>query len=131
MGPTLNPRPYTAIDVLQHVYLEDSYVLDVVARPGLVTFSLDVALTPEHELYEKPSTEQHSYRRAKMIFDGVRELVWNYDGYRPARDATGEIDWGNIDSFLVQDGRYSLEGDWGRMELVCENVDFNFDEDQS
>jgi hypothetical protein len=127
----LNSRPYTEIDLLRHVYLEDSYVLDVVARAGLVTFCLDVALTPEHELYEKPSAEQHSYRRAKMIFDGVRELVWNYAGYRPARDATGEIDWGNIDSFLVQDGRYSLEGDWGRMELVCENVDFNFDEDQS
>jgi hypothetical protein len=30
-------------------------------------------------------------------------------------DSTGDLDYGNIDSFVRVDGAYTLSGDWGRV----------------
>jgi hypothetical protein len=35
----------------------------------------------------------------------------------PATDATGDEDWGHIDTFVWQDGRYELTGDWGHVVI--------------
>jgi hypothetical protein len=112
------PVPYSVMPGLEHIYLEDSYVLDIVARSGWVTFVLDLVLTPGHPSYRPPQpSEQHCYRRAELAFEGVRTLLWRHSQLPPARDATGETDLGSIDSFVEVDGRYLLEGDWGSMEV--------------
>src|SRR2546423_7078222 len=42
VGPSMtSPVPYRAIGGLDGVYFEDSYVLDIVARPGQLVISLD------------------------------------------------------------------------------------------
>jgi len=112
------PAPYETIDDLRHVYLEDSYVLDIVARPGQVRLALDLVLTPDHEAYRPPEPgEQHCYRRAELVFERVVDLRWRHSGAPPAVDATGEPDLGSIDSLTAAGGRYRLEGDWGSMEI--------------
>ena len=36
---------------------------------------------------------------------------------RPFRDGTGEIDYGNIDSFEWRTGFYALAGGWGHVRI--------------
>jgi hypothetical protein len=40
-------KPYTELDGFENVYLEESYVLAIEARPGTVSFELEVVSTPE------------------------------------------------------------------------------------
>ena len=47
-------KPYTELDGFENVYLEESYVLAIEARPGTVSFELEVVLTPEHPEYAPP-----------------------------------------------------------------------------
>jgi hypothetical protein len=112
------PVPYQVISGLDDVYFEDSYVLAITARPGRVVISLDLVLTPQHPEYRPPAPgEQHCYRRAELVFEGVRQLWWRSSNAPPASDASGELDLGNIDSFTVGENRYHLEGDWGSMDV--------------
>ncbi len=98
--------------------LEESYVLDVVAGPAFVVFRLEVVLTPEHPAYEAPGPDVYlCYRPAVLRFDGVTELEWIGQGAPPATDATGEIDYGHIDTMTLEDGVYALGGDWGSMKV--------------
>ena len=69
-----------------------------------------------HPLYAPPEKgEQYCYRRGRIAFDGVRSTVWAHRSDAAYRDATGELDRGNIDWFPVVDGRYALAGDWGEV----------------
>src|SRR6266511_1230258 len=86
---------YSQIDGLNLFYFEDSWVLDVVARPGLLTIDLDAVLLPAHPEYVAPSPgEQYCYRRGELRLEGVADLQWIGQGLPPARDATGEFDYG-------------------------------------
>lgn len=38
-------------------------------------------------------------------------------GAPPATDASGEVDFGHIDSLVWDGNAFELEGDWGRMEV--------------
>jgi hypothetical protein len=116
-------RPYTALTGLAEVYLEDSYVLGIEARPGELRFLLDLVLTPSHTAYRPAAPgEQHCYRRAQLVFTGVTRLVWTDQGAPPARDACGELDYGNVDVYEWDDAGHRLTGDWGRIEVVAEAV---------
>lgn len=119
---------YQEISRLAAVVLEESYVLDIEVRPGSVAFSMDFVLTPEHKDFRPPGPEaSYCYRRGRLTFSGVTRCLWADQGAPPARDATGEIDFGNIDSFEWDDAGYVLQGDWGRIELVAEQVHVRLD----
>lgn len=47
------------------------------------------------------------------MFVNPRRVEWTREAGPPATDATGESDWGNIDSLMWDGSRYELEGDWG------------------
>lgn len=110
--------PYTEIPGFEHVYLEDSFVLGVVASPGRLTFTIDAVLTPEHPHYQPPKQdEHHCYQRGVIVFERVGRLVWEGQGNPPAVDATGEIDYGSIDSMYAQGPLFSLSGEWGKIQV--------------
>jgi hypothetical protein len=111
------------LDGLEFIYLEDSFVLDIVATPGAVKFEMDFVLTAEHPEYAQPNAnEQYCYRRGSLNFERASECVWRDQGLPPARDADDELDFGNIDSFSWQSDSFSLEGDWGTMTIVASNA---------
>jgi hypothetical protein len=102
-------------DLLQNVYLPDSWVLAVETSDESVCFVLEAALGEGHERYYSPpkAGEQHAYARIRWCLRG--EIHWN-DGphlERLATDATGERDYGHIDTWLQSGDRHTLEGDWG------------------
>ena len=117
----MTSKAYTQLVALAHVYLEDSFVLDIEAHPGSLLFRLDMVLTQKHPLYRPPKAgETYCYRRGELRFQNVRQLVWESSGLKPSTDATGEIDYGSISSYQVDGVRHSIEGDWGKIEVISE-----------
>ena len=93
-------------------------MLGIRATPGEVTFDVDLVLTPEHPAYTPPPpNETECGRVGRVRFVEVHELVWGGQGAAPATDASGERDFGHIDSLEWDGGTFRLEGDWGRMEV--------------
>lgn len=50
-------------------------------------------------------------------------------GISPATDATGELDYGNVDSFAfnLPEDRWELDGDWGFIRARNPEVTLRFD----
>lgn len=101
------------------LYLEDSWVLDITAKPGIVELTVDLVLRELHPDYQPPAPgEQYCYRRGFVRFTGVSSLVWEGQGAPPAVDATGEKDLGSIDVLMATDAGYEVEGDFGRIRVT-------------
>ncbi|MEV6237828.1 hypothetical protein [Lentzea sp. NPDC051838] len=114
---------YTQIDELRLFYLEDSWVLGVTAWPGMLAFSIEFVLRPEHKDYQTPLPgERYSYRRGELRFEGVSNLHWIGQGLPPARDASGELDYGGVDSFELNDGFYRIRGDFGEVSVQADSL---------
>jgi hypothetical protein len=117
-------KDYPEIEALASYYLEDSYVLGVVAVPGALTLSMEFVLTQDHPEYvSPPPTEQYCYRRGVLKFTGVRSLSWRDQGAMPARDVTGEIDYGNIYSLTNEGDRYEIVGEIGEISVVASTLE--------
>ena len=117
-------RPYAELPELADVVLEESYVLRISAQPGELTFDVEFALTKDHPSYAAPpSSETECFRRGTLRFVAVRRLIWDGQGAPPAVDASGELDFGHIDSLEWDDERYVLTGDWGQIEATAGGVE--------
>jgi hypothetical protein len=109
-------KPYTDLAGFEALVLEESYVLGIQATPGAVTFDVDFVLTPEHPAYAPSSTnETECFRVGRIRFLGVQRLLWEQQGAPPATDASGEIDFGHVDSFDWDGNNFRLEGDWDEL----------------
>jgi hypothetical protein len=115
-----------AFDPLRGIYLEDSWVLDLVPTESSIAFELDAVLTPEHPEYRGPRPgEPHDYRRARLLVTGDRATV-ELSGLPAAVDVSGEADLGHIDAWAVDDtGTSKLTGDWGSAEVTNARVQLN------
>jgi hypothetical protein len=97
--------PYQNLPGFETYVLEESWVLGVTARPTSVVFRMDVVLTPEHPRYQPPRTGNNLYYAdGHLVFDEVTDLEWVAQGAPAATDATGEIDYGHIDSMTWDSG---------------------------
>lgn len=103
---------------LADIYLEDSWVLSVLPSAQMVAFELEAVLTETHPDYAGPRPgEQYDYRRATLVVEGEHVEV-ELSGLVPAQDASGSTDLGNIDSWTVDEGGWSvLTGDWGTVRV--------------
>ena len=79
---------------------------------------LDLLLEPGHPGFGPPlEGDRACFRLALLSFDAVHGLTWTDQGSPPARDASGEIDYGAIDEFTWSAGDFELVGDWGRIQV--------------
>lgn len=107
---------YTDFTDLANVYLEDSFVLAIDENPSALSFTLEVVLTPAHPRYHEPRAgEQHCYADAILTVGEATRIEWVTRSSQTYRDATGEEDLGNIDSFQHIDDYYEITGDWGQV----------------
>jgi hypothetical protein len=107
-------QSYAEFPELAHVYLEDSYVLEIRETEASVTFVLDAVLTPGHPGWAEPGPdEQHCYVPATLTLAGATEVRWLRRSARTYRDATGATDLGNIDRLVLDGDHYEVAGDWG------------------
>lgn len=109
---------YDDLPTLALVYLEDSFVLEILEEPATLRFRLDAVLTPTHPRYQPPAAgEQHCYAGAWLTFDQVRERQWLQRSTLIFTDANGEQDLGNIDQMTRDGDWWDLGGDWGRLRV--------------
>lgn len=102
------------------VYLEDSYVLDIKESGDDLAITMEIVLTEDHPKYQDPfENEVYCYAKAKILFPEMRSIRWIRRNRQPAIDASGDKDFGNIDSFVQENDSYRLSGDWG--EVVVES----------
>jgi hypothetical protein len=121
---------YEAITSLADVYLEDSHVLGLAEEPGSISFEMDFVLTEGHPFYAEPKpAEQYCYQRGWLVFAGLGRVAWAERTFRPITDATGAIDYGNIDAFSVDGRLHRLEGEWGQLEVEADIITVRFDDE--
>jgi hypothetical protein len=115
---------YYEIPGLEHIYLEDSFVLGVSVLPGLVDLLLDVVLREGHCEYREPDIgQQYCFRRGALRFRGVVDFRWRMPEGRPALDASGDTDYGGLDEFVIEGAFRRLVGEIGEIAIVCERQD--------
>jgi hypothetical protein len=123
MGLVMAMQHYSELEELAGLYLEDSWVLDVVARPGLLRLEADLVLREIHPFFRAPLVnEQYCYRRGVLVFTGVTRLEWDGQGLTPAHDSTGQIDYGSIDVMSFVNSKYRIEGDFGVLEVTAQGL---------
>lgn len=109
---------YTTLPTLASVYLEDSYVLDIVEQPGELKFRLEAVLTENHPAYHPPKPgERYCYATGWLTIPNIARAEWEHRSTQRYTDATGEEDLGNID-FLTREGdHWLIDGDWGTVRV--------------
>lgn len=118
---------YYEIESLKYVYLEDSYILDIREYANSIEFEIEAVLTEGHPLYRVPREgEKYCYRKARIAFPNVRHVDWVKRNDEKFSDATGAVDYGNIDSFYVKDGEYYVGGDFGEVHILSDQPALKF-----
>lgn len=109
---------YTELPQLKGIYLEDSYVLKIDEAPGGFAFTIEAVLTPENPAYHDPRPgEQYCYVDGALTFSDVTKVEWDRRSDTQSTDADGEVDFGNIDSLVIDNGVFLVEGDWGKVRI--------------
>lgn len=111
-------REFRAVDLLQ------SFVLSWHAESGSLQIDLDLYLCPEHPFYEKPRPKERAcFRPAILEFPYCSRLVsavFKGDGNAVSETAK-KLAGGSIAGLhLVDDGRYEMNGAFGRVEIHAE-----------
>jgi len=113
---------WTEIPEFFEIDLSESYVLGWSILPDIIEFKLEVVLCPGHPEYQAPPPSIWAcYRLGCLSFNGVKSLegLLPQSEVRPAIDATGSFDYGNIDSFTLNNNWFELEGDFGTVKFTA------------
>jgi hypothetical protein len=86
---------------LEAVYLDDSWVLGIHESESALRFELEAVLSEDHPQWSPPKPgEQYAYLRLDLVFANPRRVEWIERRMNPIFGPDGEVDYGNIDSFL-------------------------------
>ncbi|SFA84268.1 hypothetical protein SAMN05216266_101786 [Amycolatopsis marina] len=114
---------YTAVSSLTGLYLEDSFVLQLLEEPNTVKFRLEAVLTAAHPLYRDPKPgERYCYAEGWLVFAGASRIEWVRRSEQQYIDASGDGDLGNIDYLKQENDHWLVGGDWGEMRIFSQVV---------
>jgi len=109
---------YDQLPGLEHLYLEDSYLLGVDEGSNELRLEVEAVLTEQHPRFvPRRPDEAYTYLRVAIVFPNPRSVTWIDRSMRPIVGPDGEIDYGNIDSFTFEADRYELVGEWGHITI--------------
>jgi hypothetical protein len=111
---------YEKLPGLDHVRLEDSFVIDFVEERSRIAFVLQIMLLPGHALYAQPMFGVRAcYGHGILEIREVREVRWRARVLRAFADKDGRVDYGNIDALTFDPERWAshLEGEWGVVDV--------------
>jgi hypothetical protein len=119
---------YWELPGLDQIYLEDSYVLAIHQDDTRVSFDMELVLREGHPLYRRPDpSSMYCYRRGRLVLDGGRDLRWLEKRDVQSWDARGEEDLGNVDIFYREGDVFTLQGDWGKVQVTGAEVKIEFE----
>jgi hypothetical protein len=109
---------YYELEEFRHLYLEDSYVLGLDEGDRSLSLRMEFVLRESHPTYRPPPADrQYCYRKGTITFANVRQKNWIEKTFALSRDASGEVDYGNIDTFTYEGDWSKLQGDWGEVHI--------------
>ena len=112
---------------MRHVDLSDSWVIAIETEPTFVSFLLDACLAPEHPHYSPPASGQHR-ASARLRWRLTGQVHWNEGPNleRVALDASTDVGYGTIDSWIGLGDNEMLEGAWGNVVVygVVQEVEY-------
>jgi hypothetical protein len=118
---------YYEWDKFKYIYLEDSFVLEIEESESQLSFTVEAVLTEEHPMYSPPKQdEQYCYKRARIVFRGLKNVEWLERNSKPFTDGDGCDDYGNIDCFEFSLEGYHLVGDWGEVIIWSNQPDLEW-----
>ncbi len=114
MGHLIRERlNYWHFPGFENVYLEDSYVLGIKAQGSVVEILIEAVLTENHPLYAHPLPgEQYCYRKMNVKFPHPQTYNLVLQKIRSIPGIDGSVDWGNVDEFYRDEGKYYMRGEW-------------------
>lgn len=121
---------YFDLECFKGLFLEDSFVLQILEMPELISFQVEFVLTEDHPEYKEPlGNEMYCYRLGEISFKEPKQIIWKLKNPKAVSiDANGENDLGNIDLFFKSGHDYSLQGDWGCVIINCGNLEVKLQE---
>ena len=120
---------WDAFPDLVGLVLEESWVLEVLPSERAVSLRVEAGMTQQHPQYRPASPgEQHAYLSGWLTLASDEPGDVRLSGARPAVDATGSTDLGQIDRLAQStDQTWEAEGDWGSVRLSWPCVFFTAD----
>ena len=119
-----------AVPDLAEIYLEDSYILAVDLDSSKLSMDMEFVLREGHPLWRPPNPDEHyCYQRGKLVFKQVHDMTPERIDWHcvPARDASGEIDYGNVDAMKVDLPVVCLEAGFGKIQFRCTAIQVAMD----
>ena len=112
---------YSNLSGLECLYLEDSYVIDIKKDKSAIEFQMEFVLTESHPLFQAPKPdEQYCYKKGFLFFKNVSDFKEFCRSNARNVDVTGEVDFGNVDTFVKLENRYVLIGEWGKLDIISD-----------
>ncbi len=118
---------WTESEKFRGIDLNDSFVLGWSHEGKSVMFELEASIWPESNHYLPPKPNEYTcYRRATLSFENVSECtgLLSMNSAPKSTDATGEVDFGNIDSLQILSNGFSIEGDFGAVNIIGDKLEF-------
>lgn len=114
---------YTADSRFHGLWLEESFHLEIRQTGDTISLGFEFYLTEDHPLWSEPKPDEWGcYKKGWLIFSSVTSFALNPTNNRPSSDATGEMDFGNVDTFKIAGNNYMIMTDWGTIDLVADAV---------
>jgi len=115
---------WTELREFRAVDLTESFVLSWNAESGSLQIDLDLFLCPEHAFYERPRPKERGcYRPAILEFpycSRIKSAVSRGDG-DTVSEVAARLAGGRISGLrLIDDGRYEMNGVFGKVEIHAE-----------
>lgn len=97
---------------LDHLYLEDSYFLGLIASGNCLRLHAVFALTLDHPRYSAPEAgERHCYREGDIVIEGLETVAFKKGSPVLLTDPDGTLDLGYIE-FSQQGDIYRVTTEW-------------------
>ncbi len=119
------PMDWQEIKTFDGIDLSESYILSWFTEDKQVAFRVDFVLSPEHPAYSPPPpTEYACFRLGTLSFNGVGSVdgLPELSKVRAATDASGEFDYGHVESLSFYSGIYEVGFEFGIAKIEAESI---------
>ena len=116
---------WTEMPEFSEIDLSESYVLGWNITQNSVEFQVEFALCQGHPMYHEPEPNQWAcFHLGQLVFREVHALVGLpvQSEVRPSIDASGEHDYGHIDTLSCVGNEFRLSSDFGEVSFTAKDI---------
>ena len=124
--PDLGPHiSWTEMPEFSEINLSESYVLGWHISHDCIVFQVEAVLCEQHPMYREPESNAWAcFHPGQLVFRGVQSLVGLPDQAECHyfSDASGEHDYGHIDTLSRAGNEFLLSGDFGNVSFTAKDL---------